>query len=120
MQAQTPVLHAGRMVRLAAAACGAAAVAVVIAFVVIGQPLAGGALAAGLLLGTLNGVAAARLISFPIPFFASSLLRIVTLSMLGILIGLAFGISRIWLVILGLGFAQLALAGAAIREAVRR
>ena len=58
--------------------------------------------------------------SFPIPFFASSLLRIVTLSMLGILIGLAFGLSRIWLVILGLGFAQLALAGAAIREAVRR
>ena len=71
------------------------------------------------MLGTLNGAAAARLISLPIPFVASSLLRIITLSMIGIAIGLAFGVERIWLVILGLGFAQLALAGAALRASLR-
>jgi hypothetical protein len=40
--------------------------------------------------------------------------------MLGIGVGLAFGISRIWLVILGLAVAQFILAAAAVREAVQR
>ena len=114
-----PTAEARRPIRVAAYACVGAAVAVAAVFVALGQPLAGGALASGLLLGTLNGAAAARLISLPIPFVASSLLRIITLSMVGIAIGLAFGVERIWLVILGLGFAQLALAGAALRASLR-
>lgn len=111
-------LHA---VRTAALACVVMAVAAVVAASAgFGQPLAGGAFAAGVLLGTVNGALAARLVTLPVPFLATSLVRLVTLSMVGIAIGLAFGVSRIWLVILGLGFAQLALAGAALRATVVR
>ena len=110
----------GRPGRVAAIACVVAAVVVAAVFVGVGQPLAGGALASGLMLGALNGAAAGRLIWLPVPFVATSLLRLITLSTVGIAIGLAFGLSRIWLVILGVGFAQLALAGAALREVARR
>jgi hypothetical protein len=79
----------------------------------------GGAFATGLALGSLNGALAARLISLPVPFLATSLLRIVTLSMIGIAIGLAFGIANVWLVILGLGISQVVLAAAALRESMR-
>ena len=53
-------------------------------------------------------------------FLATSLARLLTLSTIGIAIGLAFGISRIWLVILGVGVAQLALAGSALRASMHQ
>ena len=87
--------------------------------VVIGHAALGGALATGLAIGSLNGAMAAKLIQLPIPFLATSLLRIVTLSMIGIAIGLAFGLANIWLVIMGLGVAQVVLAAAALRELLR-
>ncbi|HZU75282.1 MAG TPA: hypothetical protein VFA70_00855 [Dehalococcoidia bacterium] len=109
-----------RAVRVSAVACaGLACIAVVVAAAAFQQPAAGGAFAVGVLLGTLNGAAAARLVNLPVPFLATSLMRLVTLSLVGIAIGLAFGLPRIWLVILGLGFAQLALAAAALREGLR-
>ena len=58
-------------------------------------------------------------VALPVPFLATSLLRIVTLSMIGIAIGLAFGIANVWLVILGLGISQVVLAAAALRESMR-
>ena len=110
-----------RAVRTAALACVAMAVAALaVASAAFAQPLAGGAFAAGVLLGTLNGALAARLVNLPVPFLATSLVRLVTLSMIGIAVGLAFGVSRIWLVILGLGCAQLALAAAALRATLVR
>ena len=42
-----------------------------------------------------------------------------TLSLIGIAIGLAFGLANVWLVILGLGVAQVVLAAAALREQLR-
>lgn len=105
-----------RAVRTAAIACAVlAVVAVIVGGAAFQQPLAGGALGTGLLLGALNGAAASKLINLPVPFLATSLARLLTLSMVGIAIGLAFGIARVWLVILGLGIAQLALAGSALR-----
>jgi hypothetical protein len=107
------------VVRNAALACaGAAAVAVVLG-IVLGHAGQGGALATGLAIGSINGALAARLISLPVPFLATSLLRIVTLSMIGIAIGLAFGLANVWLVILGLGVSQVVLAAAALREQLR-
>ena len=121
MAAGTPSMAPMRAVRNAAVACVAfACIAVLIGAFAFRQPLAGGALAVGVLLGAVNGAAAARLINLPVPFLATSLARLVTLSMIGIAVGLAFGVSRIWLVILGLGIAQLALAGAAVRASVQR
>ena len=87
--------------------------------IVLGHAAQGGALATGLAIGSVNGAMAAKLIALPVPFLATSLLRIVTLSMIAIAIGLAFGVANIWLVILGLGVAQVVLAGAALREQLR-
>jgi hypothetical protein len=108
-------------IRTAAIACLAlAVVAALVATVGFRQPLAGGAVAAGLLLGTINGAVASKLINLPVPFLATSLARLITLSMIGIAVGIAFGVSHIWLVILGLGIAQLALAGAALWATVQQ
>jgi hypothetical protein len=111
--------NALRLVRNAALVCAGAAVVAAVVGVLVGHPGPGGALATGLAIGSINGAMAARLISLPIPFLATSLLRIVTLSMIGIAIGLAFGLANIWLVILGLGVAQVVLAAAALRESLR-
>lgn len=105
--------------RNAALVCAGAAVIAAIVGILAGHPALGGALATGLAIGSINGAMAAKLIQLPIPFLATSLLRIVTLSMIGIAIGLAFGLANIWLVILGLGVAQVVLAAAALRESLR-
>jgi hypothetical protein len=111
--------NAQRLVRNAALVCAGAAVLAAIVGIATGHPAPGGALATGLAIGSINGAMAAKLITLPIPFLATSLLRIVTLSMIGIAIGLAFGLANIWLVILGLGVAQVVLAAAALRESLR-
>lgn len=111
--------NALRLVRNAALVCAVAAVIAALVGVVVGHPGPGGALATGLAIGSVNGAMAARLITLPIPFLATSLLRIITLSMIGIAIGLAFGLANVWLVILGLGVSQVVLAAAALREQLR-
>jgi len=111
--------NALRLVRNAALVCAGAAVIAAIVGIVIGHAALGGALATGLAIGSINGAMAAKLIQLPIPFLATSLLRIVTLSMIGVAIGLAFGLANIWLVIMGLGVAQVVLAAAALRESLR-
>ncbi len=111
--------NALRLVRNAALVCAGAALIAAIVGIVLGHGAQGGALATGLAIGSVNGAMAAKLIALPVPFLATSLLRIVTLSMIAIAIGLAFGVANIWLVILGLGVAQVVLAGAALREQLR-
>jgi hypothetical protein len=108
-----------RLVRNAALVCAGAAVVAAIVGIALGHAGPGGALAVGLAIGSLNGAMAAKLIALPIPFLATSLLRIVTLSMVGVAIGLAFGLANVWLVILGLGISQVVLAAAALRESLR-
>jgi hypothetical protein len=108
-----------RLVRNAALICAGAAVIAAVVGVLLGHPGPGGALATGLAMGSINGALAAKLIALPVPFLATSLLRIVTLSLIGIAIGLAFGVANIWLVILGLGISQVVLAAAALRESLR-
>jgi hypothetical protein len=111
--------NALRLVRNAALVCAGAAVVAAVVGILVGHPGPGGALATGLAIGSINGAMAARLISLPIPFLATSLLRIITLSTIGIAIGLAFGLANVWLVILGLGISQVVLAAAALRESMR-
>jgi hypothetical protein len=118
MQVQSSTSAPAHAVRTAAIACAVLALLAAAAGLIAGQPLIGGALATGLALGAVNGALAARLFSLPVPFLATSLARLLTLSMIGIAIGLAFGLARVWLVILGVGVAQLALAGSALRSAI--
>ncbi len=116
---RAPTANALRLVRNAAIVCAGAAVIAVLVGILLGHLAPGGALATGLAIGSVNGAMAAKLISLPVPFLATSLLRIVTLSMIAIAIGLAFGLASMWLVILGLGVAQVVLAAAALRESLR-
>jgi len=90
----TPSANALRLVRNAALVCAGAAVIAAVVGVVVGHAGPGGALATGLAIGSINGALAARLIALPIPFLATSLLRIITLSTIGIAIGLAFGLAN--------------------------
>jgi hypothetical protein len=108
-----------RLVRNAAIACAAAAVVAALVGVLIGHAGAGGALATGLALGALNGALAGKLLRLPVPFIATSLMRLLTLSMIGVALGLAFGLTNMWLVVLGVGVAQVVLAAVALRETMR-
>ena len=108
-----PGIVGGRLVRTAALIAAGAAVVAVVVGASLGQVRLGAALAIGLLLGSVNGLATARLIRLPMPFVASSMLRLFTLSMVGAALGYALGASVIWLVILGIGVAQVLLAGSA-------
>jgi hypothetical protein len=114
-----PAANGLRLVRNAAIACAAAAVVAAVVGIALGHPGPGGALATGLALGALNGALAGKLLTLPIPFIATSLMRLLTLSMIGIALGLAFGLTNIWLVVLGIGIAQVVLAAVAIRESMR-
>ncbi|MGA8360185.1 MAG: hypothetical protein WB807_03710 [Candidatus Dormiibacterota bacterium] len=108
-----------RLVRNAAMVCAGSAVLAALVGALLGHAGAGGALATGLALGALNGALAGKLLRLPVPFIATSLMRLLTLSMIGVAIGLAFGLANIWLVILGVGLAQVVLAAVALRESMR-
>lgn len=112
---------ARRTTRLAAILCLVAA---------IGSLLIGGIalhafvpalmLALGLAAGSLNGMVAGKLLFTGLPFFATSMARLMALTICGLAVGMIVGFRSAWLLILGVGVAQLLLAGAAVREAVRR
>ena len=107
-------------IRVAAIACAVLGLLALAALSIAGRPLAGVALAVGLALGSVNGLLASKLIGFPLPFMASSLARLITLSMIGVAIGFALGVDNIWLVIMGLAAAQFVLALSALRLVARR
>jgi hypothetical protein len=76
---------------------------------------AGAALAAGLLIGSANGFLAERSLASG-SFRVFSLGRLAALSTAGIGVGFLLGVDVIWLVVMGLALAQVALSAAAIRE----
>lgn len=111
-----PTALGGRLARAASLLAAGGAVVAVIGGAALGHVSAGAALAIGLLLGSVNGLIAGHLIRMPVPFVASSILRLFTLSMIGAAIGFTLGVDNIWLVILGIGAAQILLAATAFRE----
>ena len=101
--------------RTVALSIGVAALAVC-ALTITGHTRAGVALAAGLLLGSLNGAWAQRTLGSEISFRAASLGRLGVLSALGLATGFALGTDVVWLPLAGLALAQLVLAGSALKE----
>jgi hypothetical protein len=102
----------------AAACTGVAAVALVVAGA-LGQPLSGVALALGLILGAGNGFLAVRLLGVGVAFAATSILRLLILTMLAILSGFVLGWERAILVAAGMAVAQLVLSATSLREVLR-
>jgi len=108
------------VVRSAALACLAAAVACALVGTIVGHPTFGLGLATGLAVGAGNGYAAERLFSVGVPFIATSMLRIIVLTLVALVAGLVFGFGPAVPVVAGLALAQLVLAGSAMVESVRR
>jgi hypothetical protein len=109
-----------RVVRLSTLACLVLAGVVAIGLAVAGHGVDGVFVAAGMVIGASNAWMAQRLINLGIPFAATSMLRIMTLTLVAGIVGLAGGLNRVFLAIAGVGIAQLVMAVSALRELNRR
>jgi hypothetical protein len=108
------------VVRSAAVACIVAAVGCALVGTILGHPAWGLGLAAGLAVGAGNGYAVDRLLLVGVPFVATSMLRILILTLVALFAGLIFGFGRAVPVVAGIAAAQLILAISAVLESVRR
>jgi hypothetical protein len=104
---------------LTAATCAGLAVVALVVAAALGQPLSGVALALGLILGGGNGFLAVRLLGIGVAFAATSILRLLILTMLAVLSGFVLGWERAILVAAGMAVAQLVLSAASLREVLR-
>jgi hypothetical protein len=108
------------VVRSAAVACAMAAVGCGIVATILGHAALGLGLAVGLAAGAGNGYAIDRLFLVGVPVIATSMLRIIVLTLVALVAGLVFGFSHAIPVVAGIAAAQLILALSAVAEAVRR
>lgn len=100
-------------------AIGSAGLAVVAlaAFPLLGWPVAAG-LAIGFLLGGLNPILARRLLGGGLPFQASSLVRLLTVSVVGVAAGIVLGAP--WAPLAGLAAVQFVLLAASTTAYLRQ
>jgi len=98
--------------------CAVLAAAVAAGSAITGHAPYGAGIAAGLLLGSLNGFLIQSLIRRGMPFAASSLLRLVVFSAVAVFAALTLR-SVGWTIPLGLGIAQLVMVGAGVRQGLR-
>lgn len=104
----------------AAIGCLVAAALVLVTLTAMGYPRAGVAAAVGLALGSLNGALAERALGAGFSPRVSSVARLGLLSAAAIGAGLLIGLDYAWLVILGVGAAQMVLVGIAAGALLRR
>ena len=120
MISRTAAPETARVVRLSTLACLVLAGVVAVALAVAGHPLDGLFVAVGMVIGASNAYMAQRLVNLGIPFAATSMLRIMTMTLVAGCVGLIGGLNRVFLAIAGVGIAQLIMAGSALRELNRR
>ena len=99
-------------------ACAVVAGAALAGLTVAGRPLAGAALAAGLIIGSANAWLARKSLAIDASFRAASLGRLAVLTAAGLGVGSLFGLQNVPLTIVGLGVAQLLLAGLAAKSSL--
>jgi O-antigen/teichoic acid export membrane protein len=98
--------------------CAVLAAAVVVATTLAGHMGVGVGLAAGLLLGSLNGYVIQEFLARRTPFRTASLMRLVAFSSVVLIAALIFG-AQAWTVPLGIGLAQLVMVAAGVRQGLR-
>lgn len=106
------------MLRETVAACAVVAALAITAGALLGHLTIGVGLAAGILLGSLNGHAIAAHIGRGTPFVASTFVRLAAFSGAAIAIAILLG-GDMWSVLLGVAGAQMLLAAAAVRQGLR-
>jgi hypothetical protein len=100
-------------------ACVVLAIAAGAAVSAAGHPVVGIGLAAGVLLGALNGYLIQGLLDRGAPFVAASLMRIVFFSSIVLVAAVALR-EAAWAVALGIALAQLVMVAVGVRAGLRR
>ena len=106
------------MLKMTTIGCAVLAAAIVVAATLFGHVSVGIGLAAGLLMGPVNGYAIQELLVRRTPFRIASLMRLVAFSSLVLVAAVIFG-TQAWTVPLGIGLAQLVMVGAGVRQGLR-
>ena len=106
------------MLKMTTIGCAVLAAAIVVAATLFGHISVGIGLAAGLLMGPVNGYAIQELLVRRTPFRIASLMRLVAFSSLVLVAAVIFG-TQAWTVPLGIGLAQLVMVGAGVRQGLR-
>lgn len=111
-------MTSGGVLQKTVVACLVISVATAVVGSLTDHAVIGFGLAAGLLLGSLNGYLIQGLLTRGAPFFASSLLRIVLFSTVVLVAALLLR-SMAWTIALGIGVAQLVMVAMGIRQGLR-
>jgi hypothetical protein len=111
-------MTSGGLLRKTVAACSVLAIATAVAGTLTDHVQIGFGVGAGLLLGSLNGYLIQELLKRGMPFVASSLFRIVSLTAIVLLAALLLR-GNAWTVALGIGVAQLVMVAVSIRQGFR-
>ena len=111
-------MRSGGLLKTTVTACAALAAAVVVGSALIGHVPLGLGIAAGLLLGSINGYLIQGLLGRGTPMVAGSLLRLVVFSSIVLIAALMLGTAA-WTLPLGIGVAQLVMVGAGVRQGLR-
>ena len=111
-------MRSGGVLKMTVTACALLAAAIVVGAASMGHMSLGVGIAAGLLLGSLNGYLLQALLGRGTPMVAGSLLRLAMLSVLAIGLALMLGTAA-WTVPLGIGVAQLVMVAAGVRQGLR-
>ncbi|TAN32577.1 hypothetical protein EPN29_08090 [bacterium] len=111
-------MTSGGVLKETVVACAVCAAAVAVIAAVTGRLSLGMGVAAGLLLGSLNGYLIRALLDRRAPLVAGSLLRLLAFS--AIVVGAALLLGRAaWTLPLGIGVAQLVMVAAGLRRGLR-
>jgi hypothetical protein len=112
-------MRSGGVLKMTVTACALLAAAIVVGAALIGHLSLGLGIAAGVLLGSLNGYLIQGLLGRGTPMVAGSLLRLVMFSSIVLIAALTLGIAA-WTLPLGIGVAQLVMVGAGVRQGLAR
>ena len=117
---RSATLETTRMVRTGSVVCTGAAVLCVLAGLAVGQPAGGAVVGLGLLLGAVNPLVVHLLLRLGLNPGATSMTRLGVFTAVVIAAGFAVGVSRAWLLVLGVAAAQMVSAVTAAVEMTRR
>ena len=111
-------MRSGGVLKTTTIGCAALALASVVASTLSGHLGFGIGLAAGVLLGSLNGYVIQAMLDRTTPFRTASLMRLAGFSSLVLVAVYVFG-TQAWTVPLGIGLAQLVMVAAGVRQGLR-
>jgi hypothetical protein len=111
-------MRSGGVLKVTVTACAVLAAAIVVGAAVTGHLSFGIGVAAGMLLGSMNGYLIQALLGRGTPMVAGSLLRLVMFSSIVVVAALVLPRAA-WTVPLGIGLAQLVMVAAGVRQGLR-